>query len=548
MFLPRLFLCVLLLSAVTAYGQQPNHSLPAALRTAIERANPAAVRCYGFDTVRQQQNSAPFSAVAVTADGYLLTVAHTTRPHQTYKVGFPDGRVAIAIGLGRIAQDNVSNLPDVAMMKILDPGPWPFAPMGYTAAMRAGDPCFMIAYPETLAQDFPTVRFGVVADPKMEADFLATSCAMEPGDSGGPLFDLQGRVIALNSRCDTSEERNFQVPVDLYRQYWTALTKAENYTSYPVADAVAAPAAPDAAVVYGAVSTALPLTNPAVVSLQSEVSGKVQTIAGTAMAVDGKGTYIVSKSSCVGPVPYVVVNNKKMLARVISRSREHDLVLMLVTAKIKGALLKTDTSYRGVAPVPGSFVYAALPGQRQKRGIVGCNPFALEGKFSSGFFGANARWTEGAAALANIQPNSPLVKAGLQLQDKLLRIGGQPVNQPADYGAILSQFFPGDTLVLDVKRGDSSFQQTIVMGERPVSKSSHPAELYRGGASVRRDGFPTVWTIDARVQANECGGPVFDAAGKFCGIVISRFSRTAALVIPANAINAWMVQIIKKGS
>lgn len=539
-------LSLLLLPAVAVYGRQQPLPVPAALRTAVARANPAAVRCYGFDTARRQQNSAPFSAVAVTADGYLLTVAHATRPGKTYNVSFPDGREVIAVGLGRIAQDNINNLPDVAMMKIIEAGPWPFAPMGNTAAMLSGDPCFMIAYPETLAQPFPTVRFGLVAKPKIESDFLATTCVMEPGDSGGPIFDLQGRVIALNSRCDTSEDRNFHVPVDLYRQYWTALTKAATYTTNPAPDSVTTQAVP-ASVAYGPVPASLSLANAAVVSLQSEVAGRVQAIAGTALVFDGAGTYIVSKSSCVGNAPTVVVGKGKVPAKVVSRSRAHDLVLLWVDTKIAGALKKTDTSYAGIAPVPGSFVYAAVPGGRQERGVAGCAPFALEGKFSSGYFGANAKWAEDAAALANIQPNSPLVKAGLQLQDKILSIGGQRVNKPADYGAILNQFFPNDTLVLDVKRGDSTFQQAIVMGERPERKSTHPADLFKGGKSVRRDGFPSVWTIDARVQAADCGAPVYDAAGKVCGVVISRFSRTAALVVPLQAINSWMLPVIKKG-
>ncbi|WP_276485606.1 trypsin-like peptidase domain-containing protein [Paraflavitalea pollutisoli] len=544
MLLNRLFVSILLLSAITVYGRQQPIPVPAALRTAIERARPASVRCYGFDTVQQQQNSAPFSAVVVTADGYLLTVAHTTRPQQTYKVHFPDGREALAVGLGRIARDNVSNLPDVAMMKLLAPGPWPFAPMGHTAAMRSGDPCLMIAYPETLAQPFPTVRFGVVANPRMESEFLATTAVMEPGDSGGPLFDLQGRVIALNSRCDTSEDRNFHTPVDLYRQYWTALTKAETYTDFPAADKVKVPTA--AAVKYAPVPAQVKLANAAVVSLQSEVAGKLQSIAGTAISLDGRGTYILSKSSEVGAAPVVVTNQERLLAKVVSHSREHDLVLLWVDKKLTGALSKTDTSYAGVGPAPGSFVYAALPGGRQKRGVVGCAPIALPVKYSSGFFGAGARWMDGAATLANIHPNSPLVQARIQLQDKILRFGGQPIHQPADYGALLAQYFPNDTLVLDVKRGDSLFQQTIVMGAWPARTPTHPAELFKGGASVRRDGFASVWTIDARVQAAECGAPVYDAAGKCCGIVISRFSRTAALVMPMAVINGWMAPLLRK--
>lgn len=546
MFIKRSFYyTLLLLLAVTAYGRQQQQPLQSALQAAIQKAYNASVRAWGYDTARKTQNSAQFSAVVVSSDGYLLTVAHAIQPGRTYKVSFPDGKEALALGLGRIDLASSRTMPDVAMMKIIGNGHWPFAAMGISGALREGDPCFSIGYPEALARSLPGIRFGYIITPQMPSGFILSSCAMEVGDSGGPLFDLQGRVIGLNSRCDTTEDKNYHVPVDLYRKYFTALSRPENYTEYPAVTDSLVNTDQAAAMAYIPPASRVPVASGASVVVQSMLAGKPQIIAGTALAGNAGGTYIISKSSCVAEVPVVIAGNKPLKAQVIARSKAHDLVLLYIAGKIKGALQPADTSYPVHTPAPGEFVYAVLPDGTQRQGIKGSNTFSLPAKFSSGYFGANATWMDGAATLSRIQPNSPVIATGLKEKDQVLSIAGQPVNKPEDYGAILLQFFPGDTISLQVKRGDSLFQQQVILPPRPERKSSHVADLFAGGKSGRRDGFPNVWHCDARITAADAGTPVYDANGKFCGIAIARFSRTAALVIPATVINQWIKQHIK---
>ncbi|MFD2146053.1 S1 family peptidase [Mucilaginibacter antarcticus] len=95
-------------------------------------------------------------------------------------------------------------------------------------------PCISIAYPESVEQRKPNVRFGKITILKNQYGFVESSCIMEPGDSGGPLFDLYGRVIGIHSGIQAPEDVNYEVPVDTYRKYWSALNKAENYKAMPV--------------------------------------------------------------------------------------------------------------------------------------------------------------------------------------------------------------------------------------------------------------------------------------------------------------------------
>ncbi|RYY10831.1 MAG: serine protease, partial [Chitinophagaceae bacterium] len=219
---------------------------------AIKKAYPASIRMWAFDTVKMQQAGPQFSAVVVTREGHILTAAHVNTPGQTYMVTFPDGVSCIAVGLGEIELAETPMMPDVAMMKIKTKGVWPFAEMGWSSAVKVNDPMISISYPETLNQKIPLVRFGNVTNVLNKYGFLQSTCRMEPGDSGGPLFDRHGRVIGLHSAINVDVD--YEVPVDLYRKYWNALHEARTYTAYPpqkvliepnlVIDSVAAPGFP----------------------------------------------------------------------------------------------------------------------------------------------------------------------------------------------------------------------------------------------------------------------------------------------------------------
>ena len=58
-------------------------------------------------------------------------------------------------------------------------------------------------------------------------DTLQTDCPLVAGDSGGPLFDLEGKLIGVNSRIGGSTRVNLHVPVDVYHDCWERLAGGE---------------------------------------------------------------------------------------------------------------------------------------------------------------------------------------------------------------------------------------------------------------------------------------------------------------------------------
>lgn len=530
-----------------AYGQKADFSdLEKKIQASIQKGYDASVRIWGFDTVRIAQSSSQFSGVVISSDGHILTVAHAIQPKQTYKVLFPDGREVLAVALGRIGLREMQNRPDMGMLKILDQGIWPVAEMAWSYSLKVNEPCISISYPETLNQRFPTVRFGRIADVLNQRGFIQSTCKMELGDSGGPLFDYMGRVIGMHSRCNPSEDENFEVPIDLYRKYWSALTVPEDYKSLPenteeigtdpMADQIISlPFLSDLSVGFAKLINKL---ENFCVPINSLKNGVEQKALGTVVVVKGK-YYVLSKSSLVYADATVSLEGKTLKTTVIDRDNENDLVLLRLDGKLKGgiplnAFTKTVDLHMEHL---GNFLISPLPND-PKISVLGSRYFDQPRKFSAGYLGAPARFVEGKITISNILSNSPAALVDLKVGDQITGINGVAVNLPPDYGGELIKYNPGDTISIQGIRDGNDFEVSVVLHDRPTG--THTADRFDGGKSVRLDGFAKVFAHDPVLRPDECGSPVFNNAGHFYGMNIARFSRTSTLVMPADVLGTFI--------
>ena len=529
---------------------------------AISRAFNSSVRMWGFDTLKNQRTSSQFSGVVVSEEGHILTVAHATVPGNTYRVFFPNGQEQLAVALGRIGFKDKDNLPDVAMMKIIGKGRWPFVEMGWSGSLKINEPCLSISYPETLDQKQPTVRFGHISTPLDRWGFVVSSCKMEPGDSGGPLFDYMGRVVALHSRIDLSEDINFEVPVDFYRKYWTSLNKVEDYVRLPIQEdrvdkdplADKLTSIPALARLQQQFEKSETKTKGSSLMITSQQVGTVQQAVGTLFLLkksDVKnetksGSYLVAKSTLVGSDPTVVMKDGRVLkTNIVTRDKTNDLILLKLETILKSGI--PYQSLRDTASITvneiGKFLLSAHPTQSSRIGILSSTQMSLPRKYSVAFFGANANFINQQIILTSIMPGSPAAEAKLELKDQITGINGIPISQPPQYGAELMKYAPGDTITIEGVRNGIPYVLPVVLRKMPV-RSNHPADRFEGGKSIRLDDFKQVFAHDAAVKANEIGGPVFDAEGKFYGINIARFSRTSSLALPARLIYLFLQNAI----
>jgi serine protease Do len=161
------------------------------------------------------------SGVVISADGLIMTAGHVIEaPGTDLTVRFPDGRVVKGIAVG------LDHATDTGLVRITDPAPeggWPFSAVAPDESANVGDWVLATGNPGSIIVDRdPPIRIGRVTVHNSRS--IDTNCALEPGDSGGPLFDLQGRVVGINSRIATTSgptttPREFlsaHVPVSLF--------------------------------------------------------------------------------------------------------------------------------------------------------------------------------------------------------------------------------------------------------------------------------------------------------------------------------------------
>ena len=163
------------------------------------------------------------SGVITSADGLILTAAHVVQGAEELLVVFPDGKQV----QGKVLGANYSK--DIAMVKISDPGQWPFVELGGSKGLDAGD--WVVALGHSAGFDAsrtPPVRFGRVVS-KGPGNFLTTDCTLIGGDSGGPLFDLDGKLVAIHSSIGQSLTNNNHAGIDGFREDWDRILAGDTW-------------------------------------------------------------------------------------------------------------------------------------------------------------------------------------------------------------------------------------------------------------------------------------------------------------------------------
>lgn len=164
------------------------------------------------------------SGVIIKTDGTILTAGHVSgKPEQTAAVILPDGKTLKGRTLGQ------NKGIDSGMVKISDGSNYPAVEMGNSADLKPGQWVIAIGHPGGFRKNrTPVVRVGRVL--VANAFLIRTDCALVGGDSGGPLFDMQGRVVGIHSRIGGSAiTENVHVPVNTFRETWDKLAAGESW-------------------------------------------------------------------------------------------------------------------------------------------------------------------------------------------------------------------------------------------------------------------------------------------------------------------------------
>jgi len=458
------------------------------------------------------------SGVIVSKDGYVMTAAHVVdEPGQEVTFFLHDGTKVKGVTLGHYLPS------DAGLAKINGRNDLPFSPRGKSDDIEQGDWCIAMGHSNGYFADRPAVaRTGRVL--QVAELLLRTDCPIVGGDSGGPLFNLKGEVIGINSRIGPQMQMNIHAPVDTFSENWDRMVKKEKIK----------PATPsrDCKVIRKAVTQLLNDVSQNVCSIKC--NGKrvaFGTIVGPNGWVATKASEVVGK----GPIICKVKSGQEHKCELVGVSKKDDLAMLKIDARGFPALSWTKEE-------PGVGSWIAVPGpdglEPVAMGMVGVPPRKIAKKRA--MLGVVLVDVEKKGAkIDKIFPMSPAADAKLKEGDLITHINNSQVKSRDEVVAKIKGMSFGTIVKIKVLRDGKSLVLSPALGKIETAgtkKADMQNKLGVGGRSERRDDFAKVLQHDAPLRPTDCGGPVVNLDGKVVGINIARAGRTETFVIPTSVL------------
>ncbi|MEI6161104.1 MAG: Do family serine endopeptidase [Roseococcus sp.] len=396
-------------------------------------------RHFGQPQGEQQQQRRPANALGsgfiVDAQGTVVTNNHVVRNATSVKVKLEDGRELNARVVGR------DERTDIAVLKIDAGQPLPFLALGDSNTARPGDWVVAVGNPFGLGG---TVTAGIVSARGRDIgvgpydDFIQIDASINSGNSGGPLFGLDGSVIGVNtaifSPSGGSVGIGFAIPSNMVRQV-VAQIQANGRVERGFLGASTQPLTP-------ALARSLRLTKP-----EGALVGQVEPESPAARGGLRAGD-VVTK------VGETSVANPRDLARAIGDARPGSEVRLSVQRDGAAQELRVT-----LAELRDGQAAAGKPAaEAESRGGpvgVALAPITPQARQQLNL-PANAN----GAVIAGIRPESPAAEAGLREGDVIVGVAGRDVaDVQAAVGAIREAArTPGSAIALRILReGRSAF-------------------------------------------------------------------------------------------
>ncbi len=181
---------------------------------------------FGRDNDGFQRQGSLGSGFVISADGYIITNNHVIEKADTITITFSDGRELQARLVGRDRDT------DIAVLKVTSRTPLPFVELADSDKAVVGDWVIAIGNPLGFGG---SVSAGIISATGRDLNtgrsdnFIQTDAAINQGNSGGPLFNLAGQVVGVNtaiiSQSGGSIGLGFSVPSNTVKRISAALIK-----------------------------------------------------------------------------------------------------------------------------------------------------------------------------------------------------------------------------------------------------------------------------------------------------------------------------------
>lgn len=184
------------------------------LEDVIDEVNPSVVSITSEDEETQSLGA----GIIVSADGYVVTNAHVADGSQKITITTYDEEAYEAELIG------MDSKTDIALLKAIHPQGFEPATFADSEDIRVGNAVFAVGNPFGLGN---SVSSGIVSAKERDIEkgpydnFIQTDAAINQGNSGGPLFNMEGKIIGMNTAIFSTDGNNsgvsFAVPSNTVR-------------------------------------------------------------------------------------------------------------------------------------------------------------------------------------------------------------------------------------------------------------------------------------------------------------------------------------------
>jgi serine protease Do len=515
------------------------------IQAVIERVRPAVVSVFAS---RESEPNTGASGVIVSPDGLVLCQFHIshaldsnferTRPAGSRtKVILDDQREIEAELLG------ANRVYDISLLKLPGPGPYPFVDLE-RSELKTGDFVIKLGHPNAYQVNRPAVsRFGRVLATNGET-FVA-DCNIAGGDSGGPYFDLQGRLVGIiynnpvPMNLTMAARRAERAPFALFKansvgtiqKAWQSMLE-KNVTEPDYAEwmRIESRLAQAEILPTESWSQGINSKNPWKNRLESVRTRCVQLCDSNGQWISmgtvirkGLVVSIASNFGTVGSVEGVQIqlDHLAIPCNIQGVMPEYDLVWLAYDGELPNKVESPGVRTRSLE---SGTLLAAVGNQELPlaTGIVSSSERSPKGPFPDDIVwpflspaappeiigsevsgrGYWVEFAEGNAANSGICPG-----------DLIESISGQAIRQTSDLQDVVSNLNEGAAVSVQLVRNGNRNSLTLTLpGIAPRSESP------------RFTNFPTFFEHDMLLTPKECGSPLADLNGEFSGITLSRGS------------------------
>lgn len=502
------------------------------------------------------------SGVIISPDGLVLSQFHVTHarrdgspgegPHAAGRRTFvilDDGRRCEAELLG------ASQRHDLSLLRLVEKGHYPWVPLEPRADLTVGQWILKLGHPgHYQAGRRAVVRLGRVR--ALSGLNFATDCLVNGGDSGGPFFDLEGRLVGLVLGATADLIKLVpEEPGEFSRdsQFVFAGTRAEVIAAelkamkkgqvgvgtvhgydHPL---LAAPRLPSRSGTYGSAvrNEFVPVTQPLSRRVVTILEGDSSVALGTIVAGDSSGVWVLTKASEIPKNPVCQWADQPAIRASVEWVFEADDLALL---RLPGVGDPGPAWTLRDRPAVGEWALVPGPeGAPRSVGIVSSERTdrlpTWEGPNKGPdrpYLPFSSRPHSNDHELIERVFGRRAYEAGLRVGD-LVRPLEMDTSGPGDsLLALVSRPEPPERLLLEVNRAGQAFEVSMRL---PVS-SGWP------GYSRRSGPFLEAFEIAVPMDPSECGAPVVDRLGRLMGVLAARHELQGCRVIPTASVTALL--------